>query len=275
MLWLLLALIGVRGVASFVLPPPAAAPVSAAASTLAPDPQLDAARTFALLFSEEYLTWRSTDSSEHAARLRPYLRGGLDEQAGWSGTGARDQTVLGASVYADQRLSESKRLVSVAVRTRLTGGSGSPAAAERVVYLAVPISVSPQGLSVYDFPTYLPPPSHADPQGALYGDEVTDPDPQIRPLVEGFLRAYTGGSDAEVAYFMAPGAHLTGLRGALRWQALPDVKVYRTGGELLALAESTLLESASNAIVRQHYLLRLEKRERWYVKDLVQKGASN
>lgn len=269
LLWLLLAWVVVRGVVSF-LPQPA--PVNAGPpAPVQVEATSDPARTFALLFAQEYLTWRSNDTADHAARIKPYLAGNVEEQAGWRGSSsARDQTALGAWVYADQRLSNTRRLITVAVRAR--GGTEGPM---RVLYLAVPVSQTARGLAVDDLPAIAPGPVHADPTGALWGEQITTVPPEVGTLAEGFLRAYVNGSEAEMTYFMSPGVQIPSLRGTMAWSSLDDLKLYKDKDGTVAVVQGTIRDPISGASLRQTWALRLEQRERWYVKDLLQKGATN
>lgn len=273
--WLLLAWVLVRGVVSF-LPPPAAERATAAPAPVQAEPADDSVRTFALLFSQEYLTWRAADSGDHAARLKPYLAPGLDEQAGWrGGSGVRDQTALGAWVFDDQKLSASRRLVTVAVRVSLAATDAKAPPTGRVLYLAVPVSFSGGNMAVDALPALVSGPGLVLPAASLYGDSVADPPAEIRTLAEGFLRAYVGGSDPELAYFVAPGTHLASLKGGLQWGGIDDLRVFKDQAGILAVVTGTLRDPVSGASLQQSWTLRLEQRERWYVKDLLQKGAAN
>lgn len=267
--WLLLAWVAVRGVVSLIPAAPAAARGNPAATTSAPDPQAEATRTFAVLFAQDYLTWNAKDVPDHAARLRPYLASGLDEHAGWNPSGARDQQALGAWAMSESKVRDGRYLVNVAVRISQPG----PPRIDRTLYLSVPVYVSGRGLTIFDLPAFIPGPDRVDPQGQSYGDPVSDPAPEIRTLAEGFLKAYVDGTDTELSYFVTPGVRLPGLHGLVHWRSLDELKVYRNGNDILAVAAAALQDPQSGSTLHQHFVLKLDKQDRWYVKDLLQKGA--
>ena len=270
LLWLLVALLLVRGAADLIAPrPPAAAPVPPPAVPEWTDRQAYEAQ--AVFFVRDYLTWRPGQGAERAARLRTWaapdvvdrLESDLD-----SGGGA--QAVAGAWAQGSRRLDGTRVLVTVAAQVTTADPVGA-----RWLWLAVPVNRQGRGYGVYDLPTAVPAPeAPARAASAADGREQADPGGEVRDLVDSFLRAYAQGTSAQLRYFLAPGTALAGLGGVLEYAGLDDLRVLSSEGGSRALAVAVLRDPVSRARLHQRFVLDLvRQQERWVIKDMLESGV--
>jgi hypothetical protein len=257
----------VRGIASFFVPPPQAAPaVQAAPAPPAYDP---APGAFASLFAREYLTWQAGHESERAGRLQGLLAAGLDSQAGWvAGPTTPNQTVEETWPFAVERQSDTHWLVTVGARVSAEPSTGPVV---RTLYLAIPVQGSTErGFAVSDYPAAVPPPETAKAEDALPGDDFTDADGQIHVLLTGFFKAYAAGGPADVAYFLEPGVQVRGLQGAFTFSELVDLKLRRNGQESWASVLVSMHDPVTSIDTRQRFTLQLTQKDgRWYIKQIL------
>ncbi|MDF2630931.1 MAG: hypothetical protein K0R39_4762 [Symbiobacteriaceae bacterium] len=286
-LWLFVAFIFVRGIASFFVSPRAATEaVAEAAPPVVVPADREAPAAFAALFAREYLTFAPGQEADRAARLKPMLlAGGPDAQAGWSASSAgAAQTVLGTWPFRVTTVSDTTWQVTVAARVstlvpvpaQTADAKPSVAATERTIYLSVPVLGGADGYVVYDYPTVVPAPAAASSlkEPAQAGTVMTDPNGQIRTLLSGFLKAYTAGTAADATYFMEPGAKVEGLAGTQVFGAITELTVRKVDGAVWADALVSMNDPISQISTRQRYTVEVIERDgRWYVKQILQKGA--
>lgn len=269
--WAMLAWVFVRGIASFFpahsAPTPAAS--SASVQTAAEPPGL---RVVPVLFAQDFLTWRATDPQEHAERIRAYLAGSLDPQAGWAPQQqSTTQGVTGAWTYATRQLSATRWLVTVAVRVTPTR-DGKPLP-ETLLYVGVPVGVTAEGgLTVYDYPTLMPAPVPGDfTEPLAYGTEAPDQDGKVKALLDGFFRSFLGSGD--ITYYLTADARLRSAHSPWTYQSLGKVTLVQNGAERWALADVNLADPATGATYTCRYTLGLREQDgRWYISQLSQKG---
>jgi hypothetical protein len=270
-LYLLLALIFIRGAASFLpkapLPTAAQRPEAKEAAPAEP-PGLHA---LPALFATDYLTWDTTKPDERAERLRPYLAPGLDGQAGWKpGPTPSRQVALGAWVAGVKAVSQSRWLVTVAAKVRLEMKDQPK---ERILSLAIPIAKTEAGtLVVADYPSLLPaPPAPAAPAPEERGAVITDEGDRATSLLTSFFTALYAGGD--VRYFLAPGATPPGAPRGFQLVSLGKPELRKQGASLMARVTLTATDEAAGTTFTFRYdLLLTEQEGRLYIQDLMQKG---
>ncbi|HEY3369125.1 MAG TPA: conjugal transfer protein [Symbiobacteriaceae bacterium] len=292
--WILLAWVLVRGVVSF-LP---------ASRTQAAEPQKTdvksaaepaGLRAFPEMFTREYLTWQPANPDERAERLKPFLAGSLDRQAGWTGKEGAGQAVENAWVYGVKQLSDTRWLVTVAARAvpYQEGVAAAPAPASpagsapaapaapvgrktlpaRLLFLAVPVSATGAGgWVVYDYPSLVPAPPRGEFTGPPFsGQTVTDKGDLVKGLLNGFFKAYLEGSD--VTYYLMPNTKLPTMSGSWTFDSLGNVNLLNDSAGYLGVADVRAVDAVTGARFTYRYTLGLaEKDGRWYIKDLLQKG---
>ena len=288
LLWALLALLLVRGAADLLLPHrPAAAPAAAATAPEWSDRQAFEAQ--ALLFVRDYFSWGAGGPDERSARLRTWAAPDVvDRLAADLGDGVQGQQVQGAWVQGARRIDPLRAVVTVAVQVVADPAgeshpgntpAGTPAAVlanppARWFWLAVPVARQGDRYGIYDLPTPLPAPGPPGRQPATYTrPEVPDVGGEIRDLVDSFLRAYAQGTPAQLRYFLAPGAAMAGLGGALAYTELSDLRVVSSGSGTVALAVAVLQDPVTHARLHQRFVLDIvRQQERWLVNNMLESG---
>ncbi len=271
LLWLILAWLVVRGIASVVVPtsPATAPPAGVTAQPAAPSPE---AGVHAMLFARQYLTWQRGQPDEHAQRLHPWLPADADpEETVNVRDTEKDQTVRDAWVYRTTPLSSDRVLITVLAE--VIARAGDQPDSSRLLLLTVPVLNTPAGPAVYDLPSFVPFAVAAPAQGpALTGQEQPDAGGEVRTLVEAFFKAYAEGADTR--FFLLPETRITGFPGGtLTLAAVPGVQVLKTADTTWAMAEVVWQDVPTQAQFRQRYALELVHRDRWLIKDLLQKGV--
>jgi hypothetical protein len=264
LLWLVLVVVLVRGVAGTFATerPVAAARVTRAAVTPAwPD---DAARAFAVEFANAYLTHSPTDEpGAYAARLEAFASPVLAaELAPRFGDRETREAVRSATVAGVARLDDEHALVTVAAT--LVGP-----VTRRVVTL--PIARDRRGgLVIDDLPSF----GSALPRAAADASEL---EPllgaervAIVAVLTPFMRAYLVGDSAALPYLVPPGTRIAAAAGRFELIDLTSVSAAgpatRAGRTVLVAVQVRDVRSRATYALR--YRVRLVRRDRWYVAEL-------
>lgn len=213
-LWAVVLLVGYRGVLAIVAGPAAPArggrPASSTAATSRRRFPATAAEAYALEFGEAYLNFSPATATARALALAAFLPPGADPQLGWNGVGS--QRVLDEQVAGVVVSSAHSALVTLLAQV----GSGS------LVELGVPIYAAGTGMSVSGDPALLPGPAKAVARPAgRPADRATEA--ALRSQLAGFFPAYASGDQATLDRFVTPGAHITGLGGAVSFGGIDAV----------------------------------------------------
>jgi hypothetical protein len=245
-LWTLLALLLVRGVADVLRSPAAEAPAHGS-STQAQQ----ASDAFAVRFARTYLSAPSREA------LVPFLAAGA--HVGQGSRPSEGAEVAQAEVASSRALGGGRAVVTVACELRDA----------RTLYLAVPIVRLRAGeVAALGAPSIVAAP-------AVAGVEATRPQPlagsdaaAIEALVAKFLPVYfTASEGSALSYLLAPGAAVAPLAGAL------ELRGARLAGQLgsgegpsrTVIASARVRDPASGAVYPLAYRLELVRRGRWYV----------
>lgn len=255
-IWIVLALLLVRGVGAVLAQPQASAPGGVAGTV---DDQASSA--LAVRFARTYIE----DPSLQA--LAPFLaegaRVGGGRQAEDVGSG-----VAQAEVSATQELGGGREVRTVACELR----DG------RTVYLAVPISRSGAGeVAVSGAPWVVAAPSTAGVAAERPRPIAGTDAAAIRSLVEKFIPAYLSARSAgDLSYLLAPSASVVPLAGSLELLGVAGAVSQLGEGEgarRTVVVACRLRDPGSRAVYRLAYRLDVVKRNRWYVKS-VEGGLS-
>jgi hypothetical protein len=210
--WLVLLLIGYRGVTAIMsgetssggAPAPAATSGTAFPSALA--------SAYALQFGQVYLNADPATASQRASELATFLPAGADSQAGWNGNGS---LVLQSEQVADVAVQDSQHAV-VTLLARVNGN---------LMELGVPVYYADGALAVSGEPAWLPaPPKAAVPTPAPPSSDAASQAALAKQL-PAFFQAYASGDQATLGRFLAPGTIVTGLNGQLTFDSLVGVTV--------------------------------------------------
>jgi hypothetical protein len=249
-----LGLLLIRGIVA----EPAAAPPAAARPSAAVDPATSA---FAVRFARTYLA----DPSGTA--LAPFLAEGTRVGTGTPPEETGD--VAQAEVSGVEDLGDGRAVLTVACELRDA----------RTLYLAVPIVRSAAGeVAALGAPSIVAAPGAAGVDSGEQPQAVAGPDAgAIQGLVAKFLPTYLAAGDAgSLSYFLAPGAAVQPLDGAIGFRAITGVTQLGSGeGPIRSvLAAARVGDPASGAVYPVAYRLELVKRGgRWYVEAVEGAGS--
>lgn len=262
-LWGTVGLLLVRGVVS-VLRPAAPPPRRAASAVTGHGFPTEAASAFAARFAHDYLTYDAANPDVRRRQLAEYLSEGADTLAGWDGKG-KQVAVNSVPVSVDVR---SPTVAVVTVAVEVTG--------PRWLHLAVPVAADENGLVVLEQPALVPGPRAAEPPAVPDTGSDAKLSVEVRPVLEAFFRAFAGGSESDLAYYMTPGRRLVGLGGTVALDGLTEVVVSDGGTRRSALARVRWVDQTTGGRVTQTYhLLLVQRDQRWYVDRLGAGPAIN
>lgn len=214
-IWAVLLLIGYRGVLAIVhdetgaaarsAPPPAA---SASTATAFP---VSLAEAYALEFGTAYLNFSPATATKRAQALAQFTASAAtDPQLGWNGSGTQhlqSEEVAGISV---------KGAHSAVVTLLATVDSG------RMLELGVPVYISHGRISIAGDPALFGPPATAAlPASTASPDQATVA--ALQHQLPAFFQAYASGDPSTLTRFVAPGGHIKGLGGLVKFGGLGAV----------------------------------------------------
>jgi hypothetical protein len=213
-LWAVLLIIGYRGITGIVARPQQASSASVTSAAGAPDGfPAQLAEAYAMDFGTVYLNFSPATAAQRVSQLAAYLpAGSTDPQLGWNGAGTQQ-------LQSEQVASIAVHSPNYAIVTLLAQVNN------KLMELGVPIYSADGGLSVAGEPALVQGPANASPPAAP--STATDPATQAALLsqLRAFFRAYAGGDQVTLGRFLAPGAAITGLSGAVSFGAITGIEV--------------------------------------------------
>jgi hypothetical protein len=269
--WVVLLIIGYRGITGIVAGPERASPASASSAAATPDGfPVQLAEAYALQFGNVYLNFSPATATRRASQLAAYLpAGAADPQLGWNGAGTQQ-------LQSDQVASIVVRDAHDAIVTLLAQVN------DKLMELGVPVYSAAGGLSVAGEPALVQGPASASPPAAASGP--TDPGTQATLLsqLRAFFRAYGSGDEVTLGRFLAPGTSITGLNGAVSFGAITGIDVPAGGATrqvtisvewhttaLPSLAAGSPPVGAASAGLEMTYQLTVVRQAgTWYVKAI-------
>jgi len=232
-----------------------AGPDATPSAVAGPSAAVDSARSaFAVLFARSYL------ADPSAAALAPFLAEGVRVGTGTPPKkGAVDVTQ--AEVSGVEEFGAGRAVLTVACELRDS----------RTLYLAVPIVRSGAGeVAALGAPSIVAAPgatgvdSNEQPQAVAGSDAGA-----IERLVAKFLPEYgSAGDPGSLSYFLAPGASVMPLAGAVQFQAVTGVSQLGSGEgpRRSVIAAARVSDPPSGAVYPVAYRLALVRQGgRWYV----------
>jgi len=210
--WVILLVIGYRGVMAIVLnETPPADSHSAPAASAAPGFPAQEASAYALHFGQVYLNASPATASQRASDLASFLPpGASDPQFGWNGGGSlrlQSEQVAGVQVQDAQH----------AIVTLLARVNG------KLMELGVPVYAAAGGMAISGEPAWLAAPKTVTPPAPqpVTSDDVTQ-SAMMRQL-PAFFAAYATGDQSTLGRFLAPGTTVTGLDGSVVFGSVTGV----------------------------------------------------
>ena len=262
-LWAVLIIIGVRGVIAIALnqTTPSKSPAAPAASG-GPASRFPVAlaEAYALQFGSVYLNFSQPAAAQRAQRLAAFLPPGTDPQLGWNRAGS-------LSLESDQVAGIDVRDSRHAVVTLLARVNG------RLMELGVPVYASGGGLTIPAEPAWLPAPARVPapvPAGAQSDSAATA---ALTSQLPQFFTAYASGNAATMARFLARGASVTGLGGAVTFSSITGMYV-PPGGDTRQITVSVTWQipgqagTAAAQLQMTYDMTVVSQNANWYVKSI-------
>jgi hypothetical protein len=215
-IWAVLLIIGFRGVEAIEtsVKHPAGGSGNGAASA-GPDKNgfpTGLAGAFALQFGSVYLNFSPAEAAKRASDLTPFIPVGSDPQFGWNGAGSQQlQSEQVASISV-----QSAHRAAVTLLARVNTG---------LIELVVPIYWAQGGLVVSADPALLPWPQRATPPPVSSPANDTAAVAALTGQLPGFFRAFASGDQQILGRFLAAGASVTGLSGAVSFGSISSMEV--------------------------------------------------
>jgi Conjugative transposon protein TcpC len=209
--WLVLLLIGYRGVTAIMAGETTS---GAAAPTASPSNAFPSALAgaYALQFGQVYLNADPATANQRASELATFLPAGADSQLGWNGSGS---LVLQSEQVADVAVKDANHAV-VTLLARVNGN---------LMELGVPVYYTGGALAVSGEPAWLPAPAKAAVPTPTPPSSDTASQEELAKQLPAFFQAYASGDQATLGRFLAPGTTVTGLNGQLTFGSLAGVTV--------------------------------------------------
>jgi hypothetical protein len=232
-LWAVLLVIGYRGVTAIVTTPKPAQVSPAAGADATHGFPVSLAEAYAMQFGQVYLNFSPATAAQRASQLAVFLPAGSDAQLGWDGAGS-------LSLQSEQVAAISVQDSQHAMVTLLVRANG------QLMELGVPVYSANGGLAISAEPSLLPGPAHVTPPET----QPAPSDPATSAALSGqlpaFFRAYASGDPVTLGRFLAPGASVTGLGGAVTYGSITGIDV-QPGGATRHITVSVIWKFPSQA----------------------------
>ncbi len=224
-IWAVLLIIGFRGVMAIVQGDRPAGSSTSSATSSSGFP-VGLAEAFALQFGNVYLNFSPGTAAQRANNLVPFIPVGADPQFGWNGSGSQKlQSEQVASISVQDAHHAMVRLLAQ-INTGL-------------IELGVPVYTDQGGLVVSAEPALLPGPVRASPPAPSSAPTDSSAVNALTTQLPDFFQAYASGDQQTLGRFLAPGASVTGLGGAVTFGSISGMEV-PTGGSTRRIAVSVV-----------------------------------
>ena len=263
LVWVVLIIVGARGVMAIALnqrTPSAAPPAAAGKAGPARSFPVGVAEAYALQFASAYLNVNQATAGQRAQQLAGFLPGGSDPQLGWNRAGS---LTLESAQVAGINVRDRQHAV-VTVLARVNG---------RLMELGVPIYAAGGGMVVSGQPAWLPAPSQISPPVPTAQNSDPTATTALQAQLPAFLQAYASGDSATIARFLAPGAAVTGLGGAVTYSSIASLYV-PAGGDTRQITVSVVWQipaqkgAAPVQLPMTYDMTVVSQNANWYVKSV-------
>jgi hypothetical protein len=158
------------------------------------------AAAFANQFAAVYLNYDATNPQQRAERLKAFRPEGLDDQVGWNGYGRMS---AGAFQFAGITVIDEHQ--ARVIVTYQSGGNRG--------LLSVPVYYNGGKFVVSAPPALLPAPAPAGLPQLPDAEHDTAAEAELRPLLEGFFKAYADGNQVDLQRYVANGVTIDDFNG--------------------------------------------------------------
>jgi hypothetical protein len=208
-------------------------PAATSAPAEAPGPPLDyAEQSFALAFSQAYLTYDAARPEEREEALEPFAASGFEVGVGFTPPQAGSQGVQWADVAQVQRPLAGGVIITVAAKLTT---------AAKPVYLSVPVNRGGGGaIYLAAYPSFVGPPLTSAPPASQEGGEPVQ-EGEVSALVKRALANYLAGDAENLSADLADAATVTLPTNPLRLEGVDQLDWVRGngGGAVLATVDAT------------------------------------
>jgi hypothetical protein len=273
-LWIVLLIIGYRGITAIIFneTPASRSGSSAPASGGTGTSQFPVtlAEAYAMQFGAVYLNFSTATAGQRSQELAAYVPGALisaNPQLGWDGSGS-------LQLDSEQVAGITVQDATHAVVTLLANVNG------QLMELGVPIYAANGGLVVSGEPAWLA----APPQAAPPSPPAAASDPAatgaLNAQLPPFFQAYGSGDSATLNRFLAPGATVSGLGGALTYTGISNLYV-PTGGATREITATVVWQLAGSGasgpakLEMTYDLTVIDQGGKWYVEDIAASTRGN
>jgi Conjugative transposon protein TcpC len=265
-LWAAILIIGYRGITATLFDETPAQGNGSGddAGTPASGFPVTLAEAFAMSSGEVYLNYSPSTAAERAQELEAFIPASAQAgnlQFGWNGSGtpvAQSTEVAGIDVTSSDR----------AVVTLLSTVNG------KLMELGVPLYAANGGLVVSAEPALLP----APPVATLPSTQPVSSDRSagsaLASQLPGFFQAFASGDQAALGRYLAPGASVSRLGGAVSFGGITALQVPQGGTtrDMAVTVDWTLSGQVSAGAARLATIYDMsvvdQQSGRWYVKDI-------
>jgi Conjugative transposon protein TcpC len=267
-LWIVLLIIGYRGITAIIFneTPASRSGSSAPASGGTGTSQFPAtlAEAYAMQFGAVYLNFSTATAGQRSQELAAYVPGALisvDPQLGWDGSGS-------LQLDSEQVAGISVQDATQAVVTLLASVNG------RLMQLGVPIYAANGGLVVSGEPAWLAAPPQAAPPSPPAAASDPAATSALNAQLPAFFQAYGSGDSATLNRFLAPGATVSGLGGAVAYTGISNLYV-PAGGATRDITATVVWQLAGSGgsgpakLEMTYDLTVIDQGGKWYVQDIA------
>jgi Conjugative transposon protein TcpC len=263
LVWAVLLIIGVRGVIAIALnqktPSGSTATIAGKAGPARSFPA-GVAEAYALQFASVYLNVNQSTAGQRAQQLAGFLPGGSDPQLGWNRAGSL--SLQSAQVAGIDVRDRQHAVVTVLARVN-----------DRLMELGVPVYAAGGGMVVSGQPAWLPAPAQISPPAPVSQNSDPTGTAALQAQLPAFFQAYASGDSATIARFLAPGAAVTGLGGAVTYSSIATLYV-PAGGDTRQITVSVVWQipaqkgAAPVQLPMTYDMTVVSQNANWYVKSV-------
>jgi hypothetical protein len=262
LIWIVLIVIGVRGVIAIALGQTTPSHSSGTSAGRPPSSRFPSglAEAYALQFASVYLNFSQANQAQRAQQLTAFLPNGANPQLGWNKAGSM-------TLQSDQVAGISVRDAQHAVVTLLARVNG------HLMELGVPIYAAGGAMVVSGEPAWLAAPPRTSPRAPAAASPDATTQAALTAELPAFFRAYASGNSAAMARFLAHGASITGLGGAVTFSSISSVYV-PTGGDTRQITVTVVWQipgqaGAATARLQMTYdMTVVSQNANWYVQSI-------
>ncbi|MGN9163492.1 conjugal transfer protein [Clostridium sulfidigenes] len=275
-LWILIAIIMLRGVISMIRPDKSAESYEKLKDEIRlSQSQINVqeeANSFAEGFVREFLEFKQGKGEEYRSRLSKYM---CEQALTYVNASINsDLSVLDVNSIKSNVVSENK--FDVDIRAKVLYATG----VSKDIYLRVPVTTNNQEYVIEDLPLFIPEPSIASIKtemisGNTAENNVTN---EIKDMLNKFLRVYAEGQAGEITYYLVDSSNdLGSLNGVLKFKGISEVNAYVTedANKYIAIANFSLEDQENKQEIKQKARLSVVYKDgKYYIESFDTRSIS-